>query len=78
MHNTALLVSRTSRTALAVRLAFAAALIPAWAGAQATAHHQAYEWKGPAAEASAPRQTTPGQSPGAPSVRKPGAGHEHH
>lgn len=38
----------------------------------------AYEWKGPAAEASAPRQTTPGQSPGAPSVRKPGAGHEHH
>ena len=38
----------------------------------------AHEWKGPAAEASAPRQTTPGQSPGAPSVRKPGAGHEHH
>ncbi|WP_373806791.1 copper-binding protein [Delftia acidovorans] len=44
MHNTALLVSRTSRTArtsLAVRLALAAALIPAWAGAQATAHDHA-------------------------------------
>lgn len=44
MHNTALLVSRTSRTsrtALAVHLAFAAALIPAWAGAQATAHDHA-------------------------------------
>nr|WP_180317480.1 copper-binding protein [Delftia acidovorans] len=46
MHNTALLVSRTSRTsrtALALRLALAAALIPAWAGAQATAHdHEAH------------------------------------
>ncbi|PJO36376.1 hypothetical protein CTI10_022075 [Delftia acidovorans] len=41
MHNTALLVSRTSRTALAVRLALAAALIPAWAGAHATAHDHA-------------------------------------
>ena len=41
MHNTALLVSRTSHTALAVRLALAAALIPAWAGAQATAHDHA-------------------------------------
>ncbi|BDE72444.1 copper-binding protein [Delftia sp. WSY_4] len=41
MHNTALLVSRTSRTALAVRLALAAALIPAWACAQATAHDHA-------------------------------------
>ncbi len=44
MHKTALLVSRTSRTsrtALAVRLALAAALIPAWAGAQATAHDHA-------------------------------------
>ncbi|WP_279213328.1 copper-binding protein [Delftia acidovorans] len=44
MHNTALLVSRTSRTsrtALAVRLALAAALIPAWAGVQATAHDHA-------------------------------------
>lgn len=41
MHNTALLVSRTSRTALAVRLALAAALIPALAGAQATAHDHA-------------------------------------
>ena len=44
MHNTVLLVSRTSRTsrtALAVRLALAAALIPAWAGAQATAHDHA-------------------------------------
>lgn len=42
MHNTALLVSRTSRTsrtALAVRLALAAALIPACA--QATAHDHA-------------------------------------
>lgn len=38
MHNTALLVSRT---ALAVRLALAAALIPAWACAQATAHDHA-------------------------------------
>ncbi|WP_046242184.1 copper-binding protein, partial [Delftia tsuruhatensis] len=46
MHNTALLVSRTSRTSrttLAVRLALAAALIPAWAWAcaQATAHDHA-------------------------------------
>ncbi|MFG0608469.1 copper-binding protein [Delftia sp. WSY_14] len=44
MHNTVLLVSRTSRTsrtALAVRLALAAALIPAWAWAQATAHDHA-------------------------------------
>ncbi|MBD9583552.1 copper-binding protein [Delftia sp. DLF01] len=44
MHKTALLFSRTSRTsstALAVRLALAAALIPAWAGAQATAHDHA-------------------------------------
>ncbi len=41
MHNTALLVSHTSRTALAVRLALAAALIPAWACAQATAHDHA-------------------------------------
>ncbi len=41
MHNTALLVSRTSRTALAVRLALAAALIPAGACAQATAHDHA-------------------------------------
>ncbi|KEH08002.1 copper-binding protein [Delftia sp. CH05] len=44
MHNTVLLVSRTSRTsrtALAVRLALAAALIPAWACAQATAHDHA-------------------------------------
>lgn len=41
MHNTDLLVSRTSRTALAVRLALAAALIPAWACAQATAHDHA-------------------------------------
>lgn len=44
MHNTALLVSRTSRTsstALAVRLALAAALLPAWACAQATAHDHA-------------------------------------
>ncbi|KFJ09217.1 copper binding periplasmic CusF family protein [Delftia acidovorans] len=41
MHNTALLVSRTSRTALAVRLALAAALIPAWVCAQATAHDHA-------------------------------------
>ncbi|PIF38477.1 Cu/Ag efflux protein CusF [Delftia sp. 60] len=41
MYNTALLVSRTSRTALAVRLALAAALIPAWACAQATAHDHA-------------------------------------
>ncbi|WP_373788906.1 copper-binding protein [Delftia acidovorans] len=44
MPNTALLVSRTSRTArtsLAVRLALAAALVPAWAGAQATAHDHA-------------------------------------
>ncbi|WP_454709230.1 copper-binding protein [Delftia acidovorans] len=46
MHNTALLVSRTSRTsrtALAVRLALAAALIPAWAWAcaQAAAHDHA-------------------------------------
>ncbi|CAB5711741.1 Multicopper oxidase mco [Delftia tsuruhatensis] len=38
----------------------------------------AYEWQGAPAAASAPRQTAPGQSPGAPSVRKPGAGHEHH
>lgn len=38
----------------------------------------AYEWQGAPAAASAPRQTPPGQSPGAPSVRKPGAGHEHH
>ena len=41
MHNTVLLVSRTSRTALAVRLALAAALIPAWACAPATAHAHA-------------------------------------
>ena len=44
MHNTALLVSRTSRTArtsLAVRLALATAMIPAWTGAQATAHDHA-------------------------------------
>lgn len=41
MHNTAPLPSRTSRTALAVRLALAAALIPAWTFAQATAHDHA-------------------------------------
>ncbi|WP_375214393.1 multicopper oxidase family protein [Aquabacterium sp.] len=38
----------------------------------------AYEWQGAPAPASAPRQTPPGQAPGAPSVRKPGAGHGHH
>ena len=37
----------------------------------------AYEWTGAPLQA-APRQTAPGQAPGAPSVRKPGAGHEHH
>ena len=37
----------------------------------------AREWTGAAAEA--PRQTTPGQAPGAPSVRKPGSNdHSHH
>ena len=40
----------------------------------------AYEWKGAAAAtAPAPRQTPPGQAPGAPSVRKPGGdAHSHH
>jgi len=53
MHNTVLLVSRTSRTALAVRLALAAALIPAWAGAQATAHDHAAHGAQSAATAAA-------------------------
>ncbi len=40
----------------------------------------AREWTGaPATAAAPPRQTTPGQAPGAPSVRKPGGdGHSHH
>ncbi|MGE4329954.1 multicopper oxidase family protein [Diaphorobacter sp.] len=38
----------------------------------------AREWAGAPADASAPRQTPPGQAPGAPSVRKPGASHENH
>ena len=40
----------------------------------------AREWTGaPATAAAPPRQTTPGQAPGAPSVRKPGGnGHKHH
>lgn len=38
MHNT---VPLASRTALAVRMALAAALIPAWTAAQATAHDHA-------------------------------------
>ena len=46
-----------------------------------TAHIRADDsWKGAPLAASAPRQTPPGQSPGAPSVRKPeaGNGHAHH
>jgi FtsP/CotA-like multicopper oxidase with cupredoxin domain len=39
---------------------------------------QAYEWKGAPLAASAPRQTTPGLAPGAPSARKPDAGHGGH
>ncbi len=44
------------------------------------AHTVAREWTGAPLDATAPRQTTPGQAPGEPSVRKPGAasGHEHH
>ncbi|MEG2632520.1 MAG: multicopper oxidase domain-containing protein, partial [Comamonas sp.] len=38
----------------------------------------AYEWTGAPLDAAAPRQTLPGSAPGAPSVRKPGTGHEHH
>ena len=36
---------------------------------------QAYAWQGAPLEAQAPRPTPPGQAPGAPSVRKPAAGH---
>lgn len=41
---------------------------------------QAYAWQGAPLEAQAPRPTPPGQAPGAPSVRKPAAGHSpaHH
>ena len=38
----------------------------------------AHEWAGAPLDATAPRQTPPGRVPGAPSVRKPGASHEHH
>lgn len=38
----------------------------------------AREWTGAPHDATAPRQTPPGQAPGAPRVRKPAAGHEHH
>lgn len=38
---------------------------------------QAYAWKGAPLAASAPRQTPPGQSPGAPSVRKPESSNGH-
>lgn len=38
----------------------------------------AHEWAGAPLDATAPRQTPPGRVPGAPSVRKPGADHEHH
>ena len=38
----------------------------------------AHEWAGAPLDATAPRQTPPGRAPGAPSVRKPGASHEHH
>ncbi len=38
----------------------------------------AYEWQGAPLAASAPRQTAPGQAPGAPKVRKPdGSAHKH-
>jgi len=38
---------------------------------------QAYAWKGAPLASSAPRQTPPGQSPGAPNVRKPESGNGH-
>lgn len=38
----------------------------------------AREWTGAPHDATAPRQTPPGQAPGAPRVRKPDAGHAHH
>ena len=38
----------------------------------------AYEWQGAPLASTAPRQTAPGQAPGAASARKPGTGHEHH
>ena len=38
----------------------------------------AHEWASAPLDATAPRQTPPGRAPGAPSVRKPGASHEHH
>ncbi|MBV2216439.1 MAG: copper oxidase [Diaphorobacter sp.] len=38
----------------------------------------AHEWAGAPLDATAPRPTPPGRAPGAPSVRKPGASHEHH
>ena len=37
----------------------------------------AWEWNGTPLDAQAPRQTTPGNAPGAPSVRKPGAASSH-
>ena len=39
---------------------------------------RAYEWTGAPLEAQAPRQSAPGQAPGAPSVRKPASGHGEH
>jgi hypothetical protein len=41
-------------------------------------HTRAYEWTGAPQDAQAPRQTTPGQAPGAASVRKPQGGHAEH
>jgi hypothetical protein len=41
----------------------------------------AYEWQGAPPDAMAPRQTTPGTAPGAPSVHKPATSsndHSHH
>jgi hypothetical protein len=38
----------------------------------------AHEWQGAPPDATAARQSVPGQAPQAPRVRKPGAGHERH
>jgi FtsP/CotA-like multicopper oxidase with cupredoxin domain len=42
------------------------------------AYEYAADGQGAPSTPPAPRQTAPGQAPGAPSVRKPGSGHEHH
>ncbi|GGH56444.1 exported copper oxidase [Comamonas phosphati] len=45
--------------------------------ARTVAYEYAADGQSAPAAPSVPRQTPPGQAPGAPSVRKPGAGHEH-